>query len=85
MDSDYALSIRYEVYETLTQIRGTSKRKLLAWMETFQTNPCLEPDYTDKEPDGSQFAVKVVGRYAVFHYVDHAIKEVKIVRIRPAD
>lgn len=54
-------------------------------MKAIQNNPFLDADYADKEPDGSVFEVKVVGRYAVFYYLDHAVKEVKIVRMRTVD
>jgi len=85
MDVRYSLSIRYEVHTQLNKITGITKKKIVHWFELLQDNPFLDSDFTEDEEDGSLLAVKVIGRYAIFYHLDHAVKEIKVTKLVKAD
>ena len=85
MNLRYELSLRLEAFEVLSRVAGTRKKAILAYLNALRDNPFLASDYTDKEPDGSYLENRIIGRYAIYYYVDHAAKEVWIMKIVEAD
>jgi hypothetical protein len=49
------------------------------------TAPNSRGDFTERDASGRELDVKIVGRYAVTYWTDHAVKEIKVVDVRPAD
>ena len=48
-------------------------------------HPFIQGDYTESDEVGQRREVKIVGRYAVTFWADHAVKEVKVTNIQIAD
>jgi hypothetical protein len=64
---------------------GRSRQRILDFARSLSSDPFQRGDYEDSDPAGHPTPVKLVGRYAVTFFVDHAAREVKIVNIQPAD
>jgi len=45
----------------------------------------MDGDFTTLGADGRDWQVVILGPHAIVWWVDHAVSEVKIVAIRPAD
>lgn len=48
-------------------------------------NPFTTGDFTEKDDAGRTVPIKVVGRFAITFWADHAVSEVKVTHIKPAD
>jgi hypothetical protein len=64
---------------------GSSRRRVMDFVRSLASDPFQKGDYEDSDPAGHRVGVKLVGRYAVTFFVDHAVGEVKVVNIAPAD
>ena len=64
---------------------GTSRKRVMDFVRSLASAPFQKGDYEDSDPAGHSLGVKLVGRYAVTFFVDHAVGEAKIVNIEPAD
>ena len=64
---------------------GLQRQRIMDFVRSLANDPFQHGDYKDSDPAGRTIEVKVVGRFAVSFYSDHAVREVKIVNIQPAD
>jgi len=47
-------------------------------------DPFRPGDYTETDNAARVLAVKIAVRFAIIYYVDHAVKEVKVIHVQPA-
>jgi thioesterase domain-containing protein len=78
MESYYALYVRHEVYETLQSVGRDARVRIRALFESLANNPFQSSDRIVINESGRPSHVKVVGKYTVYYWIDHAGKEVKI-------
>jgi uncharacterized protein (UPF0210 family) len=64
---------------------GSQRRKMMEFVNSLGENPFTHGDFSEVDGAGRTVQVKVVGRYAVTFWADHAVSEVKITHIKPAD
>jgi len=64
---------------------GIERRLLMELIRSLGEHPFAPGDFRESDADGRGREVKIVGRYAVSWWVDHAVKEVKITNIQLAD
>lgn len=55
------------------------------FVRSLAGNPNMIGDFSEKDGAGRTVQIKIVGRYAVTFWADHAVSEVKITHIKPAD
>lgn len=85
MPLDYTAFIHFEAFEVLQSEAADSASKLMWWIRTLRASPFRKGDYEEKQADGRVFEITVISGHAIYFWVDHAAREVKIMRIRPAD
>jgi hypothetical protein len=85
MPSDYELYVRHEVYEMLRMASRSNRRRVIAFLETLPADPFHEGDYNESDQTGRECQVEIVGKYAVYFRVDHAVREVRVVDLIDAD
>lgn len=85
MDFRYELSLRMGVFEALSAHRGSHRRLLLDYLNRLQDDPFIPSDFTEKDGDGSYLEAKILGRFVIYYALDHAIKEVRVLKIIEAD
>ena len=61
------------------------QQKLMAFIRSLADNPNTNGDFTEKDQASRIVQVKVIGRYAVTFWADHAVSEVKVTHIKSAD
>ncbi len=81
----YEPYVRHEVYQTLTLVPSSNRQRILNFIEYLAINPFDEGDYTERDSTGRECQVRIIGKFAVYFWADHAEKEVRIVDVIDAD
>jgi hypothetical protein len=76
---DYALS--GSAARTLLGSPKKLRRKAEQYLNSLAADPFQEPDFTESAPSGRKFLVFVKENIVITLWVDHASKEVRIVRV----
>ena len=85
MPAPYQVWLRQTCLDYLGTLKATSRHRLISWLEKTANDPSIEGDFTTRGSDDRDWQVAILGPHAVVWWVDHAVSEVKIVAIRPAD
>jgi hypothetical protein len=64
---------------------GESLVAILKFVRSLAENPNAPGDFSEVDGSGRVVQVKVIGRHAITYWPDHAVSEVKVTHIRPAD
>lgn len=64
---------------------GSQHTMVMRFVASLAENPFAAGDFSEKDDAGRTVQVKVVGRFAVTFWADHAVSEVKVTHIKPAD
>ena len=64
---------------------GSQHLMIMGFVAWLGTNPFAVGDFSEKDNAGRTVQVKVVGRFAITFWADHAVSEVKVTHIKPAD
>lgn len=70
------------------QLERPSRRErdsILSFLETLSSDPYQPGDYSEKDEIGRAVQIKVIGKYALSYWPDHAVCEVKVIRVEKAD
>ena len=73
--------------EVIAFLKTCTRREQLLITRLFEelvNDPFRAGDYVERDETGRPIQVKIIGRYAVFFWADHPVKEVKIVDLKPA-
>ena len=85
MPTEYSLFVRYEVYQRLANIRGRQRNQIMSFLPTLEQNPFQHGDYESTSPEGRTVQVKILGSFALLFWADHAVAEIKVIDLVPAD
>ena len=64
---------------------GIPRERVMKFIRSLAGNPNTAGDFTEKDNAGRIVQVKVVGRYAITFWADHAVSEIKVTHIKSAD
>lgn len=65
-------------------VLGSPKRlrqEILAELERLARDPFSVPDLEETGPSGRKYAIRVRERIVLTYWVDHAVKEVRVLRV----
>jgi hypothetical protein len=82
---EYKLYLRREVIQFLRACRPRDRDLLFAELDSLALNPHRAGDYRDRDDTGREVEVIVFQRFAIHYWPDHAVKELKVVDLLPAD
>lgn len=85
MPSPYQVWLRQSAFDYLDSLDIAERQRLLVWMDRLAENPSRGGDFSEPGSDGRAWQVAVVAAHAVVWWVDDAVREVKVVVVRPAD
>ena len=85
MPLPYQVWLRQPCLDYLTTLRVPARQRLILWLEALGNEVSKDGDFTTRGADGRDWQVIILGPHAIVWWVDHAVSEVKIVAIRPAD
>lgn len=81
---NYNLFLIDEVSLSISK-KSKYNRKILAFFRELKDNPFLESHLQETDSFGTVFDIYIVGKFAVYYFVDHANKEIKILDLVSAD
>ncbi len=84
MAAEYQVVLHGDLLELLFQMRRTERRRLIQFFDTVAKKPGTPGDYEEADSVGRLNQVKVLGRWAITYWADHAVKELRVVRIESA-
>ena len=58
---------------------------ILNFLEALTRDPYTKGDYEERDEVGRTVQIRVVGHYALTYWADHAVREVKVMKIELAD
>ena len=64
---------------------GTQLESVMRFIRALADNPNTAGDFTEKDNVNRVLQVKIIGRYAVTFWADHAVSEIKVTHIKSAD
>ena len=85
MKLSYTVFIRNEVYRVLRDSSDHDQERVLDFIESLADNPFRDGDETISDEHGRIVQVKMLGRFVLFYWADHASKEVRVVDLANAD
>ena len=64
---------------------GSPRKAVMDFIHSLATDPHTVGDFAERDEVGRAVYVKIVGRFALTFWADHAVSEVKVTHIKPAD
>jgi cyanophycinase-like exopeptidase len=64
---------------------GAARERLMRFIRSLADNPHTLGDFSEKDDAGRTVQVKIIGHHAVTFWADHAVSEIKVTHIKPAD
>jgi len=64
---------------------GKQREAVMKFTRSLADQPDTAGDFTEKDNASRIVQVKVIGRYAVTFWADHAVSEIKVTHIKSAD
>ena len=84
--AEHVLSVRLEVMQVLRGLRLGERERIVRWMERLIIDPNQDGDFEERDPKtGRQLKGTLLGRYALYWWVDGPVNEIKVIDIGPAD
>jgi hypothetical protein len=80
----YAVYINEQAFEAASR-SAIEREHVMKFIRSLASNPNTAGDFTEKDHTGRTVHVRVIGRYAITFWADHAVSEIKVTHIKPAD
>ena len=80
----YKVLVSIEILQ-LPRPARSDRERILAFLENLAKNPRQLGDFEDSDEVGRPVQTKIIGGIALTYWADHAVKEVKVVKIETAD
>jgi len=82
--SPYKVYINQEVLLVAPR-SGWQRQLVMNFISSLANNPNCLGDFSEKDHVGRTVQVKVIGRFAITFWADHAVSEVKVTHVKPAN
>jgi mRNA-degrading endonuclease RelE of RelBE toxin-antitoxin system len=80
----YRVFLAKEVVAQLRVCKRTQQQQITRFFEEIADNPCRTGDFLEQDEVGRDIQVTVIGRFAIYYWSDHAVKEVKVIDMKVA-
>jgi hypothetical protein len=80
----YAVLITHSIL-SMPRPSARERSNILVFLESLSGNPFQKGDYEEKDLAGRPVHIKIIGKWALTFWADHAVAEVKVIRIEKAD
>lgn len=81
MPREYVLFLRHEVASLYRSLRGPEKYQLERFFDLLETYPNLKGETTERDDIGRVVEVKFIAKFKPVYWADHAVKEIKLLRL----
>ena len=83
--TEWKFSLHSEALKVFLSTTRTEQGRLLAFFEKLAQSPETVADFTERDDSQRVILARVVGKHAVYWWLDSPVNEIKIVHLRPAD
>lgn len=80
----YKVLISIEVLQ-LKRPSRQHREQILSFLASLAEHPAKLGGYEERDEVGRPIQIKVIGDFALTYWADHAVKEVKVIKIEAAD
>ena len=80
----YKVLVCIEILELERPSRSV-RYQVLSFLQSLAEHPTKPGDYEERDEVGRPVQIKIIGRYALTYWADHAVKEVKVMKFEKAD
>jgi hypothetical protein len=77
----YKLALDLEALRFLLSFKAIERENVLRFLEHLRSNPFANGDLTTRDATSREIQVSLCGRILVYHWTDHAVETVQIVRL----
>jgi len=81
MPSSYVLFIRKEAVAVFRSAGSSERNALQQFFDLLENYPYLRGDTTERDDVGREVQVRFLSKFKVVYWADHAVKEVRILRL----
>ena len=81
MPGDYTLFMQLDAVSLYRSLRHSEKAPLEAYFNHLENYPQLKGETTERDSIGRVVQVKFVGKFKVAYWADHAVKEIKVLKL----
>jgi hypothetical protein len=82
---NYRLSLDLEALRFLFAVSVANRRNLLRWLESLKNAPFSPGQSIVPDPTGREIQVSLFSHFRIFHWTDHPVKTVRVVKIELND
>lgn len=80
----YRLFVSIDIVDAIKTIRGAKRTEINDFLIKLRSDPFAKGDF-QKNKEGRILEVKVFGKFSIYYWSDHAVKEVKVVELLKSD
>ncbi len=81
MPREYVLFLRFEAAALYRSLRRPERDQLERFFDFLESYPHLKGETTERDDVGRVVEVKFISKFKVVYWADHAVKEIKLLRI----
>ncbi|MHB8523856.1 MAG: hypothetical protein ACYDH9_24295 [Limisphaerales bacterium] len=81
MSGEWRLVFDEDAFEYLLSRRARERNLLIAFLEKLKVDPYQEGEYTVEDDSGRPLQVKGFQPYLITYWLDHSVKEVRVLDI----
>lgn len=85
MSRGWKVVLNDDAVEFLLGCRAPARRSLIGLLDKLRNDPQMTGDFVEYDDSGRPLQVKLHRQFLVTFWTDHAVKEIRIVQIEPAD
>jgi hypothetical protein len=78
----YRVFLAKEIVAQLRDCKRLEREVMTRFFDEIADDPFRQGDFVELDDVGREIHVKLVGRYALYFWSDHAVKEIKVVGMR---
>jgi hypothetical protein len=82
---NYRLTVDFDALQFLFSLRKADQIRLAWWLERLRNSPFSSGQSVVVDPTGRDVQVSRVSHFRIFHWTDHAVKTVQVVKIELND
>ena len=72
-----------QAHDFICRASDDEMRELDTWLDRIERQPGLPGDYAESGEAGRELQVTCLPHLAVTHWTDHAVREIRIVKLEP--
>jgi hypothetical protein len=81
----FRLLIDYDVVVYVEGLSKTDRRAIRDRLVEIRDFPAHRSDYVEHDAVGREVGINICGAFAIKFWVDHAVQQIKILDVHPAD